>query len=467
MAPNIKLEVISKEDFVRIHDASLKILKETGVVFNHENALRLFKKHGAKIDGKIVYFSEKMIEKALESTPSKFNWHARNKDRSLNIGNSEQVAIQPNIGPTNIKDSDIGLRIGTLKDFINTQKICQASSVINLTGGSPVDPSDIDPAKRHLKMIYETIKNTDKPIVSYTVRDFQANEILDMIEIAMGQKDFLKQNHCIGASIDPLSPLSWAPDSLGMILAYCKRNQIVFLPPAAMAGVTAPISLIGTTVLQNSEILSGIVLTQLVNPGNPVVYSVSSAPGYLKTARFIGGSPEMMLINIPNMQMGKDFYKLPVRTMCGITDSQDIDCQAGYETMQNIMGGILGGADIILESVGVLDSLMTTSYEKMIIDEEIISRALRIRKGVDTTDLESSIDAIQEIAHNGNYLIHQTTLENFRKSWIPTISDWDQCSEGLVQRANKKYKEILKNAPKTLIDSELDKELQNYMKKAF
>lgn len=106
MAPNIKLEVISKEDFVRIHDASLKILKETGVVFNHENALRLFKKHGAKIDGKIVYFSEKMIEKALESTPSKFNWHARNKDRSLNIGNSEQVAIQPNIGPTNIKDSD-------------------------------------------------------------------------------------------------------------------------------------------------------------------------------------------------------------------------------------------------------------------------------------------------------------------------------------------------------------------------
>lgn len=463
-----RLQVIEKDDFERIHAASLKILKQTGVVFHDEDALAILKRHGAKVNNKIVHFSEKIIEKALESAPSKFKWYARNEDSSLNVGDGERVAIQPNIGPVNIKDSESGAIPASLKDFINIQKICQASSVINVTGGNPVDPADIEPSKRHLMMMYETIKNTDKPMVSYTVRDlYQANEVLDMTEIAMGQKKFLELNHCIGASVTPLSPLTWGPDSLQMIMAYSKRNQIVFLPPAPMAGITGPISLIGTTVLQNTEILSGIVLAQLINPGSPVVYAVSASPGYLKSGRFVGGSPEMMMINIPGLQMGKDFYKLPVRTMCGITDSHDIDCQAGYETMQNIMGGILGGADIILESLGVLDSVMTTSYEKMIIDEEIISRVLRIREGVDTSDIESSIDVIQEIAHNGNYLVHQTTLENFRKRWVPTISNWDGKSDNLIQKANRKYKEILKNAPESLIDSELDKELLNYMESTF
>jgi len=463
-----RLQVIEKNDFDRIHAASLKILKQTGVVFHDEDALAILKRHGAKVNNKIVYFSEELVEKALESAPSSFKWHARNENSSLNIGDGERVAIQPNIGPVNIKDSESGTIPASLNDFINIQKICQASSVINVTGGNPVDPADIKPSKRHLMMMYETIKNTDKPMVSYTVRDlYQANEVLDMTEIAMGQKNFLELNHCIGASVTPLSPLSWGPDSSQMIMAYSKRNQIVFLPPAPMAGISGPISLIGTTVLQNAEILSGIVLAQLINPGSPVVYAVSSSPGYLKSGRFVGGSPEMMLINIPGLQMGKEFYKLPVRTMCGITDSHDIDCQAGYETMQNIMGGILGGADIILETLGVLDSVMTTCYEKMILDEEIISRVLRIREGVDTSDLESSIDAIQEIAHNGSYLDHQTTLDNFRKSWIPTISNWDGRSENLVQKANSMYKEILKNAPESLIDSELDKELLNYMESTF
>jgi trimethylamine:corrinoid methyltransferase-like protein len=170
-----------------------------------------------------------------------------------------------------------------------------------------------------------------------------------------------------------------------MILAYCKRNQIVFLPPLAIAGIAAPIGLIGTMVLQNTEILTGIALVQLINPGNPIVY--------------------------------------------------------------------------IVDTVGDLDSMMTTCYEKMIIDEEIISRVLRIREGVDTSEIELSVDAIQEIAHSGHYLMHQMTLNNYKKRWTPTISYWDGRSENLIEKANRKYKEILKDAPESLIDSALEKEL--------
>ena len=461
------IKVIAKEDFAKIHAASLKILKQTGVVFNHDAALEIFKKHGAKVENKIVYLSEKIVDMALKSAPGRFDWQARNPQRALMIGDGNKVAVQPNIGPVNIMDAKKSLRTGKLEDYVNIQKICQASDVVSITGGNPVDLSDVAPAERHLAMIYQAIKHTDKPVVSYTVRDFQAEAILDLVEIAMGRKDYLNQHHCIAVSVSPLSPLAWAPDSLEMMLVYAKRNQIVYLATAAMAGITAPISLIGTTVQQNAEILSGLVLTQLVNPGAPVVYSGSSVPGYLKAARFIGGSPETMLINIPNLQLGKDFYQLPVRTMSGITDSQQVDCQAGLETMQNIMGGILGGADIILESLGVLDSVMTTCYEKMIIDEEIISRVLRIREGVDISDLDKAVAAILETGHNSSFLTHQTTFDGFRQSWMPTISNWDKREDDLVERAHQKYQTILRNAPAAMIDAALDKELQNYMERVF
>ncbi len=181
----------------------------------------------------------------------------------------------------------------------------------------------------------------------------------------------------------------------------------------------------------------------------------------------------MMLIHLAAMQMGLDYYRLPTRSMCGMTDSKIIDCQAGYETMQNLMAGILGGAHMIFECLGVLDAIMTTSYEKLMIDLEIISRVLRIRKGLDTSGKEQALESIQKIGHESEYISHADTLTNFRHRWRPTLSEWGtyedwQASGSLdvVARANRQYKEILKKAPPTLIDPGVDKALQAYIKQA-
>jgi len=155
-----------------------------------------------------------------------------------------------------------------------------------------------------------------------------------------------------------------------------------------------------------------------------------------------------------------------------MTDAKTIDCQAGYETMQNLMMGILGGAQIVAECLGVLDSIMTTSYEKIIIDIEILSRIVRICKGIDTSDKALSVDIIQEVGHYGTYLTHPSTFEYCRDGWLPTVSDWElyedwekQGSKDVVIQANNKYKEILMSAPESLIDPEIDKELKAYMGK--
>lgn len=465
-----KLEVISQEDLSRIHEGSLKLLEETGIVFQSTEALDTFKKHGAKVEGQTVYISNKMVENALGKCSSTYKWQARNEVRSVTVG--EGFLIQPNAGPVYIQDLDQGRRLAKLEDYSNIMKLCQASDTVNLVGAHPVDPSDVQKDHKHLYMMNEILKNTDKPVLGFVVDCKQAGQMLDMLEIATGGS--LTRGHFAGVSVNPLSPLRWATDTTETIIEYAKRNQAVFLLPCIMAGISGPVSLLGTAVLQNTEILSGLVLTKLINPSAPVVYSPSSTAGYLKKGSYSTGTPEGMLINMANLQLALDYYHLPTRTMCGMTDSKSVDCQAGYETMQNLMMGMLSGAHIIVECLGVLDAIMTTSYEKFVIDEEILNRVMRIAKGIyGNNDLNLSLDVIREVGHNGNYLAHSNTFQHFRDRWTPSLADWDSYadwqetgSEDILVRANRKFKKILDCAPETMIDEELANNLRAYMQKA-
>ena len=467
-----RLNVISDADMEWIHEASLKILSETGMVFHCEEALNICKDRGAKINGNTVFFSKKLIRQVLESAPQTFRWKARNDDHSVTVGNeSEKLLIQPNAGPVFIQDLDHGRRRATLKDFANIIKLCQASDLVNLIGSFPVDPSDISPDEKHLHMMYEILNNTDKPLIGFETDGPKVRQTLDMVAIAMGQKDFLLNHPCVAVGIAPLSPLAYDRATCETTIEYAKQNQPVFFTAAIMAGISGPISLYGTTILHNAEVLAGIALAQFVNPGNPVAYSIGSTVANMKNGNFITGSPEMMLIHLAALQMGLDYYHLPTRSMCGMTDSKILDCQAGYETMQNLLLGALGGVHIIFECLGVLDAAITTSYEKLMIDLEILSRITRILEGFDTVGKEQALKIIQEIGHESKYISHEDTLTNFRSQWRPALSEWglyeDWQSSGSLDvavKANRQYKEILKAAPTSLLDPQAGKALQGYIR---
>ena len=468
------LKAISEEEMEWIHGASLKILEETGVVFHSAEALAIFKKHGAKVNGKTVYFPKKMVNQALKTSPETYRWRARNDEHSVTVGDKkEKLLLQPNGGPVFIQDFDMGRRPATLEDFGNIIKICQASDEVSLVGSFPVEPGEIRQEEKHLNMMYTTLKNTDKPVIAIEAGGVKVRQMLDMVEIAMGGKEFLRDNHCVAVAVTPTSPLSYDSDPCETIIEFARRNQPIFFTVAIMAGFSGPISLIGTTILQNAEVLAGITLAQLTNSGNPVVYSNGSTVANMKSGNFISASPEMMLIQLAGIQMSLNYYHLPARSMCGMTDAKIIDCQAGYETMQNLMVGTLGGAHLVFECLGVLDAIMTTSYEKLMIDLEIVSRVMRLREGMDTSDKEQALNLIQEIGHRGDYVTHVNTLNHFRDRWMPGLSNWESYetwqekgSEDVATKANRDYKEILANSPQTLIDPQVDRALQDYMHRA-
>jgi len=465
-----RLEVIGEGDYEKFHEATLKILKETGVKFIHDEVLALFKKHGAKVEGNIVYFTRDLVEKNLETVPSTFRWKARNDAHSVTVGDG--FLVQPIAGAVKIRDLDHGVRPGTLKDIGNIQKIYQSDDVYDLVGMIACEPCDVTQDNKHLHIMYEILKNTDKPVNGFMTYGHHAKGQLDMMEIAMGGKRIMDENHCIAVSTSATTPLTYTTEALETVLEFVRRNQVTTMISLSAAGTTAPLSLLGSAVLQNAEMLAGVVLTQLIKPGHPTVYCPSATASDMRTGDYTTGTPEGMLINIANLQMALNYYHIPTRAMPGCTDSKVVDYQAGVETMQNLMMGMLGGAHILNESVGVLDNILTCSYEKTIIDGELIRRIKRIWNGLEGPDRDMSVDLIHEIGHSGEtYLTHPLTFEHCRERWLPSISYWGTYEnwiadggEDIVTRANRKYKEILKNAPESLIDSEVDKDLKAYIK---
>ncbi|MGI6066750.1 MAG: trimethylamine methyltransferase family protein [Bacillota bacterium] len=468
-----RIEVLSSNELNMVHDATMKILEETGVVFNSEESLEIFKKNGVRVEGQTVFFSKEIVEKALETTPSNFKHSARNKANSIFIGfQQKQLAVSATYGPVFVQDLDNGRRRGTIEDYINITKLCHASDLVNVIGGIPVDVCDVDPRTKKLQMIYNTLKHTDKAVYGVTATQEEIQEMFDLVEIAFGETESLWNRYVIAVPVCPLSPLKYDWQACESMLAYAKRRQPIYINSCIMAGVTGPINLIGTAVQMNAEILAGLVLIQLINPGTPVVYVPGSTAANMLTGSYSTGSPEANLINIAGLQLALDLYHLPTRVMAGLTDAKVVDYQSGVETMQNYIMLMLAGVHFLHEGLGCLDNIMTVSYEKFILDQEVIKRVARIMEGLSVNEKTLSVDVIQDVGHSGQYLMHANTLEDCRKRWRPEVSCWDSYeawkasgAEDVVKRANRKYKGILENAPESLLDPEVDKELRTYIEK--
>jgi trimethylamine--corrinoid protein Co-methyltransferase len=461
------IQIQSKHELEEIHDATIKVLETVGVELRSKEALMLFKAKGASVDGSRVKINRTLIEKSIETAPSSFILHGRNDERSITIGEGQlRTHVEPSNGCIYAQSQEHGRRLGTLEDFVNFIKLAQASDVCTINGGIPVEPSDLDSATGYLRILFETLKHTDKPIRSNIGTRRETETKFRMLEVAIGQKGYLEDHAAIYVSINPLSPLGFDTLPLETIMTYAEHRQPVAILSCAMAGVSAPMSLRGASVLQNAEILAGLVLTQLVNPGTPFIYAPASAVPDMKSGQYVTGSPESNLINIANIQLAREIYKLPTRTMAGLTDAKTVDAQSGLETMQNLMLCMMSGASIINECLGVLDSILTNSYEKFILDQEMISRVLTIMQGLEGAKGDLATEVIKEVGPSGNFLYHPSTLDNCRDAWRPQVSCWDSYDKwekngrrDAATNASLMYQSILAEAPVTMLDPSVEEEL--------
>ncbi len=410
-----RMQSFSKEDLTMIHASSMKVLEQTGVIFNDHNALRLFKDNGFKIDGEKVHFSEKDILKALDTAPSSFELHARNPGKNLSIG-GDSWAYVPTYGAPFVISREGEKRPGTMHDYDNICKLVQTSEHINMNGYKLVEPSDVATRTAYLDMLFSNIILCDKPSMGSTDTIEAAEDSIAMASIVFGGREKLKEKPVIVGLINPLSPLQFAEEMAGSILVYAHNRQPIIIANMIMAGTSGPISLPGLLTLMNAEILAGLTLAQLAGPGTPVIYGSTSCPMNLKTGAATIGSPETYMINSATAQLAR-FYNLPCRTGGSLTDSLVPDAQALAEGALCLSTSIRAGANIVLHSCGMIGTYIGISLEKWLIDEELCGMVRDMMNPMDINEESIDLEAITSIGVGGNYLTHPTTLANCRTAF--------------------------------------------------
>ncbi len=466
---NDRMQQLSPTDMERIHTAAMEILTRTGVAFRNQDALEIFKDRGFRTQGDVVYFSEAQVQSALDNVPGRFTIHARNPDKNVAIGEDAFVFL-PGFGAPYIMEADGTQRPAVMEDHDNFCKLIQTSPHIDMNGYMMVDPSDMPKETLHLDLYLSNMLLCDKPFMGSSLSRQAVLDGIEMAAILWGGKEVLADRTVSLSQINSLSPLQFNGDTTGSLIELARHNQACIITSLIMAGGSGPVSLGGVMALQNAEILSGIVLAQLVRPGAPVVYGSNSSAMDMRSGSLSIGAPELSK-NVHLVAQMARFYNLPSRSGGSLTDGLCTDAQAGVESTLALSTAARSGINCILHSCGTLASYMAMSFEKFIVDEEICALVRHMLKPVDLSPESIDVDSICQVGIGGQYLTHPKTYERCRTEFhMPGLMSrkntyaWDKTGKKRIdQIAQDEVVQRLAAYEKPDIDPEIEQRLTDYV----
>lgn len=415
---DICIKALSNNKIAAIHDLTAQLLENTGVEMKCEKALDTFRRHGAKIAGSRVFLPRAMVERAIASAPASFKVLARNPAKDVFIGGENPTLVAPCAGVPFLVDSQGQRRQADFADFLNMLRLTQTSPALDFACSAALFPQHSMPSEASYLQQYHTLAMTDMPLIGQCQEETVAENTIDLARKVIGRGGL----PVVVGICNSLSPMAWDEHMLGVLRAYVLTGQAINVSCCSMAGATAPMSLYGVIVQSNAEVLAGLVYAQLLAPGAPVIYGTTSSIMDMQSMGLCLGTPEYSLISTACGQMAAH-YGLPYRGGGSLTDAKVLDAQSGMESAVNLMVSLNNGVDFMLQGVGILESYMSVSFEKWIMDEEIICRMRHMKKGLGEmpADLAETLSVGVEA---GNYLGVPSTLKGFRKElYWPKLAD--------------------------------------------
>jgi len=465
-----RYDILSEEQVQQVHQQAMLILQEVGVDFLHPRALDTFRAAGLKIEDQRVRFERAFIEEQVKKVPPIFDVQARNPKNTVTIGGDYMVNA-PVYGPPFITDLDRGRRGATIEDFTNFDKMAQATPQIHCAGGTIVEPEDLPLGTRHLDMVYSHIRWTDMPFMGSVISEENARDSIEMASIVFGGREKIEKTPALLALVNVNSPLRYDDRMLGALIEYASANQPVIATPFLMAGAMSPMGLAGTLAQQTAEALAGIALIQLIRPGAPCIYGSFLTNIDMQSGSPAFGTPESAMGILASAQMARH-YRIPFRGGGALTSSKSPDAQAAYESMMCLWPTFLGGVHFVLHAAGWLESALLASYEKFIIDVEILRMfEWMLTKGMPFDDEGFAMDGIREVGPGGHHLGSEHTMRNYRtgfyRPWISSTENYDRWqrmgSRTTDRVANEKWKQLLADYKDPGIDSGVDQQLQAFI----
>jgi trimethylamine---corrinoid protein Co-methyltransferase len=447
------LEILTQEQVIKIHETAVRVLAEVGVWLPNQEILELFADHGARVDfdHSLVYIPSDLVEACIQRFPSGFTWYARNPKYSIRLDGTQTHFSFPD-STIRIVDLDGNRREGTAEDGEQITRLCD--SLPNMAVASTgVNPPFMQNEVLEAWLMLTMFSKCSKPVYGVCRSARISHMILEIAQIIADCYPHLSDDNLPLAIItNPVSPLMNTPNQLEGMMVYLHRGLPISISPEVQAGATGPATLAGTMVQQTAEFLAHAVIVQLVKPGSPVVYGTVSSTFDMKKMILPYGAPEADLLGIATVQMAR-FYGIPARTTGGSSDANDMGMQAGVESLMSTLISLQAGSSFVLHGAGEYENTMTMSYEKLLIDEEIIAMARRLIDGIEVTEETLGFEVIKEVGPKGHFLSTDHTLRHYRKEqFMPHLmvrdvyDAWKEsgCNTA-VERAREKARDILAN----------------------
>ena len=443
------IRAVSDDELESIHQASLRVLAETGIDFLDGTARRQLADAGADVDDNRVRFDPELVQALVATAPAKFTMHGINPERDLILG-GDLMTITSVASPPFVTGLGRDRRDGNREDYRNLVKLGHVLNIIHTVAGYPVEPMDLHPSVRHLHATHDMLTLSDKPPFVYSLSRQRNIDAIEMTRIARGvDKATINEEPSIFSVINASTPLRYDTVMLHGIQEMSASNQIIVITPFTLAGAMAPITVAGALVLQNAEALAGIAYTQVVRPGAPVIYGGFTSNVDMRSGAPAFGTPEYWKACLVGGQLARR-YELPYRSS-NVNASNSVDAQSAYASVFSLWGAVMGGVNLLLHGAGWLEGGLLTSYEKMVIDADTLNMVAAMLKPIIVDDASLAVEAIAEVGPAGHFFGTAHTQERYTtEHFQPMVSDWrnyESWDEGgrveAHQRAEKLARQLI------------------------
>ncbi|MEN8243705.1 MAG: trimethylamine methyltransferase family protein [Thermodesulfobacteriota bacterium] len=466
------IQFLSDKEVKLLHDQSLKILKEIGMRLPHDEALELVSQNGADIvDKNVVRFPERLVRSAIETLPKRkdVTLYGREPKHDVTFNKHDPALACMTMAVNVIDPHTRQKRLATNGDLAALTRMADDLEHIRVNGGL-VTPQEVPKEFNDWYTWATTIKNTSKHITGGMLGVRCVQDAAKMGAIALGDEKRFYDRPFISGWVLTLPPLGIDAESLEALMEMSRMNIPAIVSSGPILGTSSPITIAGTVAQAHAEILACIVVSQLVNPGAPIVYTSFARGIDMKSGNISMACPEFGILKVAMAQMGR-FLDLPVRMPALLRDAKVIDAQAGYET--GMIGTVTGLAADLMDAMQ-LDMDLVVDFPDLVFCNECMAGISRMARELKVDNESLALEAIKNVGPGGTFLSHPHTYDNFRQElWMPEFMErrnWELWEEDgsldIFKVVEKKALAMLAEKPATLLPKEVEKQIDAVVRQA-
>jgi len=419
---------LSESDVRTVTEAAFRLLAESGMMVYSPTALHAFRSAGAEVDdsSRIVRLPRSLVEDAIASNPSSITLYSRDGTCDAVL---EQNRVHYGTGGTAIYvlDPDTGeRRPSTTDDVILNARIVQSLENVHVFTIN-VFPNEIE-TKDHIDVnrFFHSLDNTTKHVMGGVYSRTGCRQAVKMAELIAGGAAELREKPFVSFITLIISPFKIDNEYGEITCDLAQKGLPVVVPTEPLCGTTAPITLAGNVLTHVAETLGGIALVQCVNKGAPGICGSVGSVTNLRTMDHLGGPIERAMLNAAVAQMAQHF-QIPLYSTGGTTDAKEVDIQAAYESALSNLLVAMSGANYIHDAAGLMEFDLTVSYDKLVMDNEILGMCQRVLRGIEVNDETLALDLMLKKGPGQDFLGESHTVRHMRQEFfVPRLANRDK-----------------------------------------